>query len=794
MEFTKTILDALKHWVNGKISNIEKALEGKQPSGDYALKSEIPSLEGIATEEYVDNALAEFVPGEGGASVQSDYEQNDSEAADYIKNRPFYMGDLVETEICDINALLQEYNETWQQTEPVSDTEYLWIAQPLFEITPGLKYGISFDDKFYSGVAFSESLGSPVNCFGDFEGYKNLMVSGDASAFNYLVASSPEGDVAIVAYKGEVPPTECKLYQLEQEIVKIDPKYLPEGGVGYVETSSTVETFDIIQIMNDMGGMWETTTWEAETGESSPTNKTLIAGELTITEPLISIIDGTEYQTTVNGVIFTDTAVNYTSTVGTPFPCIGIGGFDEIMSNDYQNFKYLIELLGPFPGENSYQFRVLLDAETFGLNEAPTELMISGTSVTETIYKIDSKYLPEHIKSDWNENDPEAEGYIENRPFYEDLVAGDVLFEETLEDFRAGELSEPVAFIEGETYFVTFNGEEYKCTAWVDEFINSIFGAEVIGLGSTASEGIENKGGNNEPFYLLYAGEATTFGAEEYGTYTIKIQSATMAVAKKIDKKFLPDDVGGINIKTAAEGDLIKVKEVDDTGKPTDYEAVSALNTLGFIDPKTGWEYVGYIYDGSWITCRKPETIEVVQMPDKTSYMVGEPFDPTGMVIVATYSDGATSEITNYSYPNLIELDFKIFCIDGAQYLNIDLSIFKSFQSIEVTQMPNKTSYFYGETFDPTGMVIIGTYENGDTEEITEYTYSEVTSEDFEIYCVDCDMTVVIKLSVAPEILRDFEVQSEGNDYYITGWRGTLNGQPSTEIIIPDTDEYNIIL
>ena len=150
MEFTKTILDALKHWVNGKISNIEKALEGKQPSGDYALKSEIPSLEGIATEEYVDNALAEFVPGEGGASVQSDYEQNDSEAADYIKNRPFYMGDLVETEICDINALLQEYDETWQQTKPVSDTEYLWIAQPLFEITPGLNYGISFDDKFFA--------------------------------------------------------------------------------------------------------------------------------------------------------------------------------------------------------------------------------------------------------------------------------------------------------------------------------------------------------------------------------------------------------------------------------------------------------------------------------------------------------------------------------------------------------------------------------------------------------------------------------------------------------------------
>lgn len=790
MEFTKTILDALKHWVNGKISNIEKTLDGKQPSGDYALKSEIPSLEGIATEEYVDNALAEFVPGEGGASVQSDYEQNDSEAADYIKNRPFYTGDLIETEICDINALLQEYDETWQQIKPVSDTEYLWIAQPLFEITPGLNYGISFDDKFYSGVAFSESLGSPANCFGDFEGYKNLMASGDASAFNYLVVSSPEGDIAIVAYKGEVPPTECKLYQLEQEIVKIDPKFLPEGGVGHVETNSIIESFDIIQIMNDMGGELI-----MASEEDSPNNKPMLIGHFSATESPISIIEGNEYQITVNGVTVTDVATDYASIYEAPFPLLGIGDVDQLMSDDPQNLKYAILLMGPTPDENVYEFEAIFDAETFGLTEVPTELTISGTSITETIHKINSKFLPEHIKSNWNENDPAAEGYIENRPFYEGLVAGDVLFEEqTFEDYSGGQLPEPVAFVEGETYFVTFDGQQYECVAWFDETFNSMLGEDAVGLGSTAFTGYTNEGGNNEPFFLGYTGDYTGFTVENSGTHTLKIQSATMAVAKKIDKKFLPDDVGGINIKTAAEGDLIKVKEVDDTGKPTDYEAVSALNTLGFIDPKTGWEYVGYIYDGNWITCRKPKTIEVVQMPDKTSYMVGEAFDPTGMVITATYSDGTTSEITNYSYPNLIELDFKIFCIDGAQYLNIDLSIFKSFQSIEVTQMPNKTSYFYGETFDPTGMVIIGTYENGDTEEITEYTYSEVTSEDFEIYCVDCDMTVVIKLSVAPEILRDFEVQSEGNDYCITGWRGTLNGQPSTEIIIPDTDEYNIIL
>ena len=150
MEFTRTILDALKHWVNGRFSNIEKALEGKQPSGDYALKSEIPSLEGIATEEYVDNALAEFVPGVGG-SVQSDYNQNDSEAADYIKNRPFYMGDLIETELVDVNALLAENDDSWRQMteETVDGTNYLWIAEapPFIPLEAGKQYAVKINEK-----------------------------------------------------------------------------------------------------------------------------------------------------------------------------------------------------------------------------------------------------------------------------------------------------------------------------------------------------------------------------------------------------------------------------------------------------------------------------------------------------------------------------------------------------------------------------------------------------------------------------------------------------------------------
>lgn len=42
------------------------------------------------------------------------------------------------------------------------------------------------------------------------------------------------------------------------------------------------------------------------------------------------------------------------------------------------------------------------------------------------------------------------------------------------------------------------------------------------------------------------------------------------------------------------------------------------------------------------------EKIEITTAPDKTAYIVGETFDPTGMVVTATYANGKTRDITRY--------------------------------------------------------------------------------------------------------------------------------------------------
>ena len=44
------------------------------------------------------------------------------------------------------------------------------------------------------------------------------------------------------------------------------------------------------------------------------------------------------------------------------------------------------------------------------------------------------------------------------------------------------------------------------------------------------------------------------------------------------------------------------------------------------------------------------ESIEITKQPDKTEYMAGEDFDPTGMVVTAHYTDGTTADLSRDKY------------------------------------------------------------------------------------------------------------------------------------------------
>lgn len=169
------------------------------------------------------------------------------------------------------------------------------------------------------------------------------------------------------------------------------------------------------------------------------------------------------------------------------------------------------------------------------------------------------------------------------------------------------------------------------------------------------------------------------------------------------------------------------------TEQKADKSELEKLNTpknyIILIDQVSGIKYRIAVRNGSIVSYIHIEGITVTSAPAKTTYMAGEYFDSTGLVVSTVSSDGSTVEVSE-------------FVVD--------------------------------ETYANTYL----------TEDVTEIGIS-YTDESGEVY------TTTVPITVTPfdpsVVLVDFEYTANDNGTYtITGWKETLNGEASTEMIIPN--------
>ena len=116
----------------------------------------------------------------------------------------------------------------------------------------------------------------------------------------------------------------------------------------------------------------------------------------------------------------------------------------------------------------------------------------------------------------------------------------------------------------------------------------------------------------------------------------------------------------------------------------------------------------------------------ITTAPTKTSYFVGESFDPTGMVVKAQYSNSTSVATTSYTYSPtrpLTSLDEYITVYFGGYSAQQPITMV-TVDSLFVYTAPTRTTYVEGDYFDPTGMVVKGVYSDGVTRTITGYTCS----------------------------------------------------------------------
>ena len=127
----------------------------------------------------------------------------------------------------------------------------------------------------------------------------------------------------------------------------------------------------------------------------------------------------------------------------------------------------------------------------------------------------------------------------------------------------------------------------------------------------------------------------------------------------------------------------------------------------------------------------KLQSIAVTTPPTKTSYLSGERFDPAGMVVTATYSNGAKLAATGYAVEPSGPLSdgmksVTIRYTEGGRSVTTTqaVTVIPKLVSIAVTTPPDKTVYEYGDTFAKSGMVVKATYSDSAVESVSSYSCS----------------------------------------------------------------------
>ena len=143
------------------------------------------------------------------------------------------------------------------------------------------------------------------------------------------------------------------------------------------------------------------------------------------------------------------------------------------------------------------------------------------------------------LKSDWNQNDPNALDYIKNRTHYSEIEKKVFVEEQTISGFFV--MQEPIyAVVDlfsftpvvGETYTVTWDGESYDCTAYDAEGMVCLGNENYVRMMS----------GGDIPFAIICAGGVFVATESTADSHTISIYGYDETV-HQIDEKYIPDTI-----------------------------------------------------------------------------------------------------------------------------------------------------------------------------------------------------------------------------------------------------------
>ena len=421
--------------------------------------------------------------------------------------------------------------------------------------------------------------------------------------------------------------------------------------------------------------------------------------------------------------------------------------------------------------------------------------MLTTREIIKTLYNALIQRLKKH-RGNWEQNDPTADDYIKNRPFYiDENNVIEIIPKQTAVFNSEGEpasaigvaiisLSPIIKLVVGQEYDVVWDGMKYKCIAY-----------ESDGLAVIGSNFIANNSSDDEPF--LIAIDKKMFGGAYIVTGDINshVIEVTTKDIKKLDKKYLPDFAP---VATSGSYD-------DLTDTPTLATVATSGNYNDLTNkPNIYSDVVRYNVGQNLTTAQKIQAranIGAASSDDITGvvkYNIEQNLTDDERKQVRENIGAVSEEAINKPKDSIAFIDQ----VNGYTYIacmrNGNFVTYVGIKSIEIITMPTKIKYVAGEYFDPSGIIISATTFDGATKEITdnfiyptEYLTEEITSINISYIEGGITHTTAVPVTVAPfdpsVQLIDFNYTANSNGTYtLADWKGTYNGEASTEMIIPN--------
>lgn len=119
------------------------------------------------------------------------------------------------------------------------------------------------------------------------------------------------------------------------------------------------------------------------------------------------------------------------------------------------------------------------------------------------------------------------------------------------------------------------------------------------------------------------------------------------------------------------------------------------------------------------------EGIEVTTKPNKIEYVEGDKFDKEGLVVSALLKDGSKVAINDYSIDKetLALGDDKVTITYKDQFfVSLPITVTRAeIEKLEITSMPQRSSYYMGQKFDKTGLKVTAYSKQGSTQDVTDF-------------------------------------------------------------------------